>query len=86
MTTARQRAAGRLVTTLRRDRYPSHQMLDRLERSLRTREDLEAYAYLLDEWFVRGQHYPSLRIMDRLDACALAHELTSPAHDEEDDT
>ena len=34
MTTPRQRAARRLVTTLNRDRYPSHQVLDRLEASV----------------------------------------------------
>ena len=84
MTTPRQRVARRLVTTLNRHRYPSHQVLDRLEASLRTKEDLEAYAYMLDE-IMKFEVHPSLRIMDRLEQCALTHELVSLAHDETDD-
>lgn len=85
MTTARQRATGRLVTAVTRGRHPSHQMLDRLEGSLRTRDDLEAYVFLLDR-LVEGQDHPSPRMLDRIDRAALAHELTGPAdHDDEDD-
>lgn len=86
MPTTRQRATHRLVRTIAQDRYPSHQLLDRLEGSLRTREDLEAYSVLLMS-LTEGQRYPSLRMLDRLDRCALAHELSAPMDedDEEED-
>jgi hypothetical protein len=85
MTTPRQRATNRLVTALGGYRYPSHQMLDRLEASLRTPEDLEAYALMLDELYMQGQRHPSLRLMDRLDECALAHELVTHRRQHEAD-
>ena len=84
MTTVRQRATQRLVRTISRNRHPSHQLLDRLEGSLRTPDDLEAYSLILTR-LMEGQRYPSLRMLDRLDRCALAHEMTAPANDEEDD-
>lgn len=64
-------------------------MLDRLEASLRTPDDLEAYAYLLDR-LMQGQRHPSLRMLDRLDQCALALELVelqreADTDDEDDD-
>ena len=74
MSTVRQRAAGRLASVLAQHRHPSHQLLDRFESSLRTREDIEAYAWMLDHW-MEGQRYPSLRMLDRLEQAALAHEL-----------
>lgn len=83
MPTVRQRAAQRLVQTIAQHRYPSHQLLDRLEGSLRTREDLEAYSLILTS-LTEGQRYPSLRLLDRLDRCAFAHEITAPS-DENDD-
>lgn len=83
MTTVRQRATHRLVRTIAQHRYPSHQLLDRLEGSLRTREDLDAYSLILSE-LTRGQRYPSLRLLDRLDRCALAHELSAPTGEDED--
>lgn len=87
MTTTRQRATARLVSTIAQHRHPSHQLLDRLEGSLRTAEDLEAYAYVLDR-LIEGQRYPSLRMLDRLDRCALAREwveLFQHTDDEEHD-
>lgn len=84
MPTTRQRAAHRLVQTIAQHRYPSHQLLDRLESSLRTREDLDAYAAMLVA-MTEGQRYPSLRLLDRLDQAALAHEMTAPTGDDEDD-
>lgn len=83
-TPVRQRAADRLVRTICQDRHPSHQMLDRLEKSLRTREDLEAYAWILDR-LMEGQRHPSPRMLDRLDRCALAHELVSLGHSDDTD-
>ena len=84
MTTVRQRATDRLVRTITQHRHPSHQMLDRLEGSLRTREDLEAYSWILDQ-LMRDQRYPSLRMLDRLDRCALAFELAEMLDDTHDD-
>lgn len=80
MTTVRQRATHRLVRTITQHRHPSHQMLDRLEGSLRTRQDLEAYSWILDR-MMQGQRYPSLRMLDRLDSCALAFELADQLDD-----
>lgn len=74
MTTARQRATSRLVASVTQQRHPSHQMLDRLEGSLRTKEDLEAYTYLLDV-LIGDQRHPSPRMLDRIDRAALVHEL-----------
>lgn len=82
VTTVRQRATDRLVRTIAQHRYPSHQLLDRLEGSLRTREDLEAYSLILMA-LTDGQRYPSLRLLDRLDQCALALELSAPTADDE---
>jgi hypothetical protein len=76
MPTARQRAADRLVKIVGEHRYPSHQLLDRLERSLRTPQDLDAYAWILSN-IAEGQRYPSLRLLDRLDSCALAREVSA---------
>ena len=58
-------------------------MLDRMEFSLRSADDLEAYAWLLDR-SMDGQRYPSLRMLDRLDQAALAHELLTINDDEDD--
>lgn len=84
MPTARQRTTDRLVQIVGQYRYPSHQVLDRLERSLRTRSDLEAYALILSK-ITESQRYPSLRVLDRLECCALAHELAASTHMQDDD-
>jgi hypothetical protein len=76
MSTARQLTAERIIVALVQKRYPSHQLLDRLERCLRNREDLYAYFYLVKH-YTKGQRYPSLRLLDRLDQCALALELAA---------
>lgn len=84
MPTTRQRAAQRLARTIAQHRYPSHQLLDRLEGSLRTPEDLDVYAQMLVA-LTEGQRYPSLRVLDRLDRAALAHELATATQGAEDD-
>lgn len=84
MPTARQRATDRLIKTIEQHRYPSHQLLDRLEASLRTPHDFDAYSWFLCR-LTESDRYPSLRVLDRLDACALAHELTAPAAEDNDD-
>lgn len=83
MPTVRQRATDRLVRTIAQHRHPSHQLLDRLEGSLRTREDLEAYSVILMS-LTAGQRYPSPQMLDRLELVALAHELTADADDGND--
>ena len=84
MSSVRQQAAERLVRVIGQHRHPSPQLLDRLEGSLRTKQDIEAYAWMLDR-FVEGQRYPSLRMLDRLDNAALAHELLDLYETDEDD-
>lgn len=84
MPTVRQRATDRMVRTIAQHRHPSHQLLDRLEGSLRTREDLEAYSLILDR-LTEGQRYPSPQMLDRLELVALAHELTEDRADDNDD-
>lgn len=74
MTTVRQQFADRMLRAVTATRHPSHQMLDRLEGSLRTREDLEAYGWVVRQ-LTEGQRYPSLRMLDRLDQCALTLEM-----------
>lgn len=83
MPTARQRATQRLAHTIARHRYPSHQLLDRLEGGLRTPEDLDIYAQMLVA-MTEDQRYPSLRVLDRLDRAALAHELVTATHQDDD--
>lgn len=84
MPTARQRATERLIQTIEQHRYPSHQLLDRLEASLRTPSDFDAYSWFLCR-LTESDCYPSLRVLDRLDACALAHELTAPPPENTDE-
>lgn len=84
MSSARQRTAERLVRVIGQHRHPSHQLLDRLEGSLRTKEDVEAYVWLVER-SMEGQRYPSLRMLDRLDRAALAHELLELYETDEDD-
>ena len=83
MSTARQLATERLLEVVACQRHPSHQLLDRLERSLRTREDLRAYVQFMLQ-LTADQCHPSLRLLDRLDRCTLAHELTASDEEEED--
>lgn len=85
--TVRQQFADRMVRTIARTRHPSHQMLQRLERSLRTREDLEAYGWLVLR-LTDGQRHPSPRMLDRLDRCARTLELLdqyAPSEDDKED-
>lgn len=78
--TARQRATDRLIQIISRHEHPSHQLLDRLEASLRTPQDLDAYAWFLCRLTERHR-YPSLRLLDRLETCALAQEVAALSRD-----
>ena len=52
------------------DRYPSSELMDRLEAGIRSREQLSAYLeVLLDK--VEQDHYPSKQMLDRIRGLAL---------------
>jgi len=55
-----------LVSRVRADRFPSHQILDRIEASIWTSEQVAAYVSVL---LVKLQesHYPSHQILDRIE-------------------
>ncbi len=60
---SRNRLVGLLLRHVEQPNHPSHQMLDRVERSLVTREDAEDYVdVLLSKSAVA---HPSLRMLDR---------------------
>ena len=48
------------------DRFPSHQLLDRIEASIWTSEQMTAYVDLLLEK-VDDCHYPSHQLLDRIE-------------------
>lgn len=75
MATVRQELTTRLVRTIAMQRYPSPQVLDRLEESLRTLEDVEAYAWMLQRLLDEHERHPSRPLLDRLNQCALSLEL-----------
>lgn len=53
-----------LFTRVEATRYPSHQLLDRIEAAITDRETAEAYVdFLLSQ--AEGQAHPSLRMIDR---------------------
>lgn len=54
-----------LLEGARRSEHPSHQMLDRIERTVTDRRDAEAYIDLLLSKSEQWRH-PSLRILDRV--------------------
>jgi ribosome assembly protein YihI (activator of Der GTPase) len=55
-----------LVERVRNDRYPSHQLLDRLEATMWTPEQIIGYVdLLLDK--IDESWYPSHQLLDRVD-------------------
>jgi hypothetical protein len=54
-----------VLDKVRATKHPSHHMLDRVEAGLRDRHQVEAYIDVLFQT-MRGQRYPSLRLLDRL--------------------
>ena len=55
-----------LLEKVEQDRYPSHEMMNRVERTLSDREQIANYLeVLLDK--VEETRYPSLQILDRID-------------------
>ena len=63
--TAQQRYIDGLMERVRVDRYPSHQLLDRVEASLWSVEQVVDYVDLLLEK-MQESWYPSKQIMDRV--------------------
>ncbi len=68
---AQQRYVDGLMQRIREDRYPSHELLDRIESSFATSEQVVAYVDLLVEK-MQETWYPSKQVMDRLQRL-LAH-------------
>ena len=65
MPTPQERYVAMLMERVRQDRYPSHQLMDRLEASFWTREQITEYVDLLLEK-ADESWYPSKQILDRI--------------------
>ena len=55
-----------LIEKVREDRYPSGEMMDRIELALRTRSQAAAYLEVLHEK-VGGDRYPSAEMLNRIE-------------------
>ena len=61
-----QRVLDLLIGRIKEETYPSVTMMNRVEESLRTREQAEEYGeVLLDK--IEATRYPSISMLDRLD-------------------
>jgi hypothetical protein len=65
MPTAQARYLAMLMERVRQDRYPSHQLLDRIEAAFWTPEQVAEYVDLLLEK-ADESWYPSLQLLDRI--------------------
>jgi hypothetical protein len=65
MPPAQERYLEMLMERIRQDRYPSHQLLDRIEASIWTSQQMVQYVDLLLEK-VDESWYPSKQILDRI--------------------
>jgi hypothetical protein len=65
MPTAQERYQEVLMERVREDRYPSHQLLDRIEATFWTPEQMIAYVEMLLEK-VDQSWYPSHQLLDRI--------------------
>lgn len=65
MASTQERYIGVLMERVRQDRYPSHQLLDRIEAALYTSEQVAEYCDLLVEK-IDESWYPSLQLLDRM--------------------
>jgi hypothetical protein len=65
MATVQQSYYDVLMTRVRNDRYPSHQLLDRIEAALATSEQVAGYVAMLIEK-VDETWYPSGQMLDRI--------------------
>jgi hypothetical protein len=66
MTPLQQRYYDILIDRVREDRYPSHQLLDRIEASIWTAEQMVDYVDMLLEK-VDEDHYPSHQLLGRIE-------------------
>jgi hypothetical protein len=66
MTPLQQRYYDILMDRIREDRYPSHQLLDRIEASIWSAEQMVDYVDLLLEK-IDEDHYPSHQLLDRIE-------------------
>jgi hypothetical protein len=65
MASTQERYLATLMERVRQDRYPSHQLLDRIEAALFTSEQVTEYCELLLEK-IDESWYPSGQLMNRL--------------------
>jgi hypothetical protein len=65
----RQRLLEMQIEQLRDEKFPSVEMMNRVERSLQTREQLEEYARILLEK-LESTRFPTLAMRNRLEAVA----------------
>jgi len=65
MATSQERLYEMLIERVRSDRYPSHQLLDRIEASLWTSEQVVEYVDMLLEK-IDQSWYPSGQLLDRV--------------------
>jgi hypothetical protein len=72
----RARHSDLLLDRIRESRYPSRELMDRVELSLRDRDKALAYLEVLFEK-VQGR-YPSLELLDRINAVLLLLEASEP--------
>ena len=76
MATPRDRYYELVLAKIRDDRYPSGELMDRLEASLDSRDELEQYLdVLLDK--IEKDHYPSKQMLDRVLGLAVALDSAS---------
>jgi hypothetical protein len=66
MPSLQQRYYDILMDRVREDRYPSHQLLDRIEASIWTAEQIVDYVDMLLEK-VDEDHYPSHQLLGRIE-------------------
>lgn len=65
MATASERYYDLVLDKITHDRYPSGELMDRLEAGITSREQLERYLeVLLDK--IEQDHYPSKQMLDRI--------------------
>jgi hypothetical protein len=64
-TTPQARYLAMLMERIRQDRYPSHQLMDRVEAAFWTAEQMREYVDLLLEK-ADESWYPSLQLLDRI--------------------
>jgi hypothetical protein len=65
MATAQERYYELVLEKIAADRYPSGELMDRLEAAVSSREQLEGYLDVLLEK-IESDHYPSKQMLDRV--------------------